>query len=176
MDVLERRADPTENSAGRTIRTYPMAISEKGRRCLESVSVDIAEYLDGRPSTMLSKASRLVDWYSLNCALLACVRGSYPESITFHWECGLGSADSIDLGSRRLRLHEGSGSIGMTSEAGKEDEGTDCSYDLLVGADGAGSLVRAALKDAGCLNSQVGDVLSCGMSMLLCALPSERKP
>jgi 2-polyprenyl-6-methoxyphenol hydroxylase-like FAD-dependent oxidoreductase len=59
----------------------------------------------------------------------------FPESITFHF----GVKPDLDLAARRVRFV----SQGSNQRAGSPLE---VAYDLLVGADGAGSSVRAALE------------------------------
>jgi hypothetical protein len=82
--------------------------------------------------------------------LVAEAQRLHPGAITFHYEHAL---EGVDLASRRLRLARppwaasaaAAGQPAAAGTAGGAAELLEVTYDLLLGADGAGSLVRAAM-------------------------------
>lgn len=139
VDVLERRAEPAE-AEDSTARTYPMQINRKARVALEEAAgLYLGEYLEPRANVM---GGHLVDWSGLTTQLLSSAAQQHPDSLTFHWSCGLSTSEAIDLDRRRVRVSTGEGE-------------RELEYDLLVGADGFNSAVRNKLLGAGFLESQV---------------------
>ena len=60
--------------------------------------LDLGAYLEPRT---LDWGGHLVDWFGLNSQLLSTCQERYPESVRFHWECGL---DGIDLEAKRVKV------------------------------------------------------------------------
>ncbi len=81
--------------------------------------------------------------------LVAEAQRLHPGAITFHYEHAL---EGVDLASRRLRLARrpfssaaGGPEAGGGGAAAQQQQSVEVGYDLLLGADGAGSLVRAEM-------------------------------
>jgi hypothetical protein len=87
--------------------------------------------------------------------LVAEAQRLHPGAITFHYEHAF---EGVDLASRRLLLAQRpfSSAAGEPEAGGDGGELLEVGYDLLLGADGAGSLVRAAMAQQGAGGVQVG--------------------
>jgi kynurenine 3-monooxygenase len=144
VDLYERRGDPRSagHAGGRSIN---LALSHRGIRALESVELADRVMADaiamrgrcihdekgcttvqpysGRPDRHINSVSRA----GLNCTLLD---GAQDSGVTMHFDADIASVDP-NKSSITLRS-------GETIQA-----------DLLIGADGAPSQVRAAMIDAG---------------------------
>ncbi|XRB20880.1 FAD-binding domain-containing protein [Pseudoscourfieldia marina] len=150
VTILERRSDPTrmDDASRMSARLYPMALNERSFDALARARLeDIQGGHKLRGFAVLTKEGRvkqfnlpgqdedkriLIDWVTWTSNLITLARQKHPR-INFQFDTPL-RPSAFDVDAQTVTL----------------DDGTVMKYDLLVGADGANSVVRTALYGDAC--------------------------
>ncbi|KAG2438455.1 hypothetical protein HYH02_010910 [Chlamydomonas schloesseri] len=154
VDVFERREEPSQAQAS-SQHSYPMVLANRATVCIAEAGLQPACCTEptarpccghyslgklrggGDPKSLGPEmVTWVVDRVGLAADLLAEACRVYPDRIRFHFNAAL---TELDLAARRVvfSLAQPNGGSTSTQEV--------CGYDLLVGADGASSGVRAAM-------------------------------
>ncbi|KAG2433664.1 hypothetical protein HXX76_008035 [Chlamydomonas incerta] len=154
VDVFERREEPSQAQAS-SQHSYPMVLANRATVCIAEAGLHPACCTEptarpccghyslgklrggGDPKALGPEmVTWVVDRVGLAADLLAEARRVCPDRIRFHFNAAL---TELDLAARRVVFSLSQPT--STSTSSKEVSG----YDLLVGADGASSGVRAAM-------------------------------
>lgn len=150
VDVYEKGADPA-GLEGAAPRSYPLLLSARGVAALEGVGAQelvantpqqgTYDVLKGALQAAGGKGPEdqtyIVDRDALVGGLTRLAQEQYPMRVRFHYQAEVQEVDT----QKRV--------VTVASPAGARE----VPYDLLVGADGAGSGVRQVLEDEGILSS-----------------------
>jgi kynurenine 3-monooxygenase len=149
IDIYERRSDPRTVSFSKS-RTFPISLSERGMSALRQISgleeavKAISLEMTGAIFHQKNRKTRLtlrkqplftLDRTSLVIVLLEKLTENYNNSrLNIHFNC---QCTQIDFARRKVKFHK-------VEEAFSTELQTDLTvdYDLLIGADGARSVVR----------------------------------
>ena len=159
IDIYERRSDPRIVSFS-TSRTYPISLNERGMNALSnidglseavkaislSVTGGVFHQKNGKPRfSPKNKPLTTLDRTKLAIVMLATLTEKYDFScIKIHFNC---QCTQVDFSEKKVSLKN------LETEAD-----FTVNYDLLIGADGAGSVVREqflATEDFECVQEYV---------------------
>jgi kynurenine 3-monooxygenase len=146
VDVFEKRSEPVEDKVD-TGRAYIIILIPRGKAALEELGValptdphfltagSVRHSAKGKVSVVKEPGN--ITWSRSGLAqyLINAARMAYPASINFDFNADL---DTVDLVGKTARFKSAASPSGYKEEH----------YDLLVGADGAGSSVRGVLATA----------------------------
>jgi len=150
VDVYEKRAEPAKEGGVDNGRAYIIILIPRGKAALEELGVELPTdphfltlgSVRHPPSGKVSvtKEAGNVTWSRSDLAqfLINEARSRYPRQIRFHF--GM-SVEMIDLVYKQAYMVP-------ASDEGSRQSRTAIAYDLLVGADGAASQMRAELESA----------------------------
>ncbi|KAG1675257.1 hypothetical protein FOA52_016288 [Chlamydomonas sp. UWO 241] len=156
VDVYERRPEPDADSVDNG-RAYIIILIPRGKAALEELGIALPtdpHFLtqgtvrhSAKGKVSVNKEAGNVTWSRSDLAqfLINEARKRYPDSISFHFEKDLAS---IDLGAKVATVIDTPPLPGTIGSGIAPSPPMQLPYDLLVGADGAASKVRAELQTA----------------------------
>ncbi|KAF5831618.1 hypothetical protein DUNSADRAFT_12808 [Dunaliella salina] len=165
VDVFEQRQQPKPTDT-RSHRSYPMVLSSRSTHGLKEAGLQLP--LPGPQSAFLTLTGRLdlireddeyskqyiVDRVTFGKHMYEATHQRYGSRITWHWGHALQHVDfdrrvaTFSSSDPAAALSQGSTLQGSNADAPATSTTTSVSYELLIGADGAGSKVRQLMQGA----------------------------